>query len=201
MQIILKEIENNENFLFTRIDYKKNRPQLEIKIDNDKASDLEISNYEIGRTLEILLAGRKINTFIEEGEEYYVILQAKKENRENIKDLGSFEVKSENGNFIRLENILDFKEVTEAKELNRYNKLRSITLSAGLQKGYSLGEAIKYLENVSENKLKGNFIINYKGQSKEYKKNLQTNFIFFLLFLFYLFTLFYVPNLKVLDIH
>ena len=76
--------------------------------------------------MEILLAGRKINTFIEDGEEYYVILQAKKENRENIQDLGSFEVKAENGNFVRLENILDFKEVTEAKELNRYNKMRSI---------------------------------------------------------------------------
>ena len=187
MQIILKEIENNENFLFSRIDYKKNRPQLEVKIDNDKSSDLEISNYEIGRTLEILLAGRKINTFIEDGEEYYVILQAKKENRENIKDLGSFEVKSENGNFIRLENILDFKEVTEAKELNRYNKLRSITLSAGLQKGYSLGEAIKYLENVSENKLKGNFIINYKGQSKEYKKSSNQFYFLFIVSLLFVY--------------
>ena len=141
-------------FLFTRIDYKKNRPQLEIEINKEKSSDLEISNYEIGRTLEILLAGRKINTFIENGEEYYVILQAKKENRENIKDLGSFEVKAENGNFVRLENILEFKEITEAKELNRFNKMRSITLSAGLQKGYSLGEAIEYLENISDKKLK-----------------------------------------------
>ena len=87
---------------------KKNRPQLEIEINKEKSSDLEISNAEIGRTLEILLAGRKINTFIENGEEYYVILQAKKENRENIKDLGSFEVKAENGNFVRLENILEF---------------------------------------------------------------------------------------------
>ena len=72
----------------------KNRPQLEVKINKDKSSDLEISNYEIGRTLEILLAGRKINTFIEGGEEYYVILQAKKEKRENIKDLGSLKLKS-----------------------------------------------------------------------------------------------------------
>ena len=62
MKTILKEIEGNENFLFTRIDYKKNRPQLEIEINKKKSSDLEISNYEIGRTLEILLAGRKINT-------------------------------------------------------------------------------------------------------------------------------------------
>ena len=187
MEIILKEIENNKNFLFTRIDYKKNRPQLEIQIDKDKASDLQISNYEIGRTLEILLAGRKINTFIEDGEEYYVILQAKKENRENIEDLGSFEVKTENGNFVRLENILDFKEVTEAKELNRYNKMRSITLSAGLQKGYSLGEAIKYLENISESKLEGDFLINYKGQSKEYKKSSNQFYFLFVVSLLFVY--------------
>ena len=187
MEIILKEIENNKNFLFTRIDYKKNRPQLEIQIDKDKASDLQISNYEIGRTLEILLAGRKINTFIEDGEEYYVILQAKKENRENIEDLGSFEVRTENGNFVRLENILNFKEVTEAKELNRYNKMRSITLSAGLQKGYSLGEAIKYLENISESKLEGDFLINYKGQSKEYKKSSNQFYFLFVVSLLFVY--------------
>ena len=64
--------------------------------------------------------------------------------------------------------------------------MRSITLSAGLQKGYSLGEAIKYLENISESKLEGDFLINYKGQSKEYKKS-SNQFIFFLLSHFYLF--------------
>ena len=63
--------------------------------------------------------------------------------------------------------------------------MRSITLSAGLQKGYSLGEAIKYLENISENKLKGNFVIDYKGQSKEYKKSSnQFNFLFVVSLLF-----------------
>ena len=59
--------------IIKKIDHK-----LEIQIDKEKSFDLGISNSEIGRTLEILLAGRKINTFIEDGEEYYVILQAKK---------------------------------------------------------------------------------------------------------------------------
>ena len=62
MQIILDEIEKNKNFLFARTDYKKNRPQINVKIDKNKTSDLGISNLEIGRTLEILLAGRKVNT-------------------------------------------------------------------------------------------------------------------------------------------
>ena len=185
MNKVLEEINTNQNFLFTRIDYKKNRPQIKIRIDRDKASDLRVSNKEIGRTLEILLAGRKINTFIENGEEYYVIVQAKKENRQNVRDIGAFEVKSLNGNYVRLDNLLEFKEVNEAKELNRYNKMRSITLSAGLKKGYSLGEAINFLENTSKEKLQGNYKIDFKGQSKEYKKSMnQFYFLFFVSLIF-----------------
>ena len=185
MQIILGEIEKNKNFLFSRIDFKKNKPQLKVNINKNKVSDLQVSNYEIGRTLEILLAGRKINTFIDNGEEYYVILQAKKKFRESIRDIGTFEVKSLNGNFVRLENLLSFNELAEAKELNRYNKMRAITLSAGLKEGYSLGQAIDYLEKISDQKLKGNFKIDFKGQSKEYKKSSnQFYFLFFVSIIF-----------------
>ena len=152
MNIILDELKQNKNFLFSRIDYKKNRPQIKINLNKDKANDLNISNFEIGRTLEILLAGRKINTFIENGEEYYVIVQAKKQNRENFRDIGAFEVKSLDGNYVRLDNIIEYKEVNEAKELNRYNKMRSINFSAGLEKGYSLGDAITFLEKISKRK-------------------------------------------------
>ena len=180
MNLIIQEVSKNNNFVFSRTDFKKNRPQLEIEINKDKASDLGISNAEIGRTLEILLAGRKINTFIEDGEEYYVILQAIKEKRKDAKDIGSFEVRTINDNFVRLENILSFKEVFEAKELNRYNKMRSITLSAGLKKGYSLGEAINFLEKTSLKKLDENLLINFKGQGKEYKKSTKQFYFLFL---------------------
>ena len=101
MSIILEEVKKNENFLFPRIDYKKNRPQIDINIDKNKTSDLGISNLEIGRTLEILLAGRKVNTYIENGEEYYVILQAIKEKEKTIMILGPLKLK------LRMENLLD----------------------------------------------------------------------------------------------
>ena len=39
--------------------------------------------------------------------------------------------------------------------------MRSITLSAGLSKNYSLGEAIKYLEDISMKNLKGNYKIDF----------------------------------------
>ena len=98
-----------------------------------------------------------------------MILQAKKEFRNNMKDILSFEVKNNQNELVRLENLLNFKESAEAKELNRFNKMRSITLSAGLEKGYSLGEAINYLEELSKAKLDGNYKIDFKGQSKEFR--------------------------------
>ena len=74
-----------------------------------------------------------------------------------------------NQNLIRLDSIINTQEIATAKELNRYNRIRSITLKAGLEKNYSLGEAISFLENTI--KVIGNesFKIDYKGQSKEFK--------------------------------
>ena len=43
-------------------------------------------------------------------------------------------------------------EIAEAKELNRYNRTRSITLKGGLSKEYSLGKAIQELEGISKQK-------------------------------------------------
>lgn len=187
MNIILEELNDNKNFLFVRTDYKKSRPQLKIQIDKKRAYDLELSNTEIGRTLEILLAGRKINSFIDKGEEYYVILQAKKEFRKNMKDILSFEVKNKNGELIRLENVLNIEETAEAKELNRYNKMRSITLSAGLNNNYSLGDGISFLEKLSKNKLEGNYKIDFKGQSKEFKESSSQFYFLFIISLIFVY--------------
>ena len=187
MNIILEELNDNKDFLFVRTDYKKSRPQLKIQIDKKRAYDLELSNTEIGRTLEILLAGRKINSFIDKGEEYYVILQAKKEFRKNMKDILSFEVKNKNGELIRLESVLNIEETAEAKELNRYNKMRSITLSAGLNNKYSLGDGISYLEKLSKNKLEGNYKIDFKGQSKEFKESSSQFYFLFIISLIFVY--------------
>jgi multidrug efflux pump len=187
MNIILGELNNSKDFLFVRTDYKKSRPQLKILINKKRAYDLEVSNSEIGRTLEILLAGRKINSFIDKGEEYYVILQAKKEFRKKLENILSYEVKNKNGDLVRLENVLNIEETAEAKELNRYNKMRSITLSAGLNKNYSLGEGIDYLENLSKNKLKGNYKIDFRGQSKEFKESSNQFYFLFIISLLFVY--------------
>ena len=168
---ILLEVRNNENFLFVDIDYKKTRPQFKILIDRKKTAELEVSSSEIGRTLEILLGGRKINTYINDGEEYYVIMQSKSNKRQLPSDLSSIKVRSNNGELIRLDSMIYIQEEAKAKELNRYNKIRSITLRAGLSENYSLGEAINFLEKIVLDNPDDSIKIDFKGQSKEFKNS------------------------------
>ena len=169
MEGILNAVSKNPNFVFVDTDYKKNRPQLKIYIDRKKSSELEVSTKEIGRTLEVLLGGRKINTFIDKGEEYYIIIQSISSERQLPDDLSLINVRSKNGDLIRLDSLIYSEESSAAKELHRYNRMRSITLKAGLNKDYSLGEAINFLENIIIKNQNEKIKVDYKGQSKEFK--------------------------------
>ena len=181
MDKIITEVNKNPNFIFVDTDYKKTRPQIKIYINRDKAAELEVSSSEIGRTLEIMLGGRKINTFIDKGEEYYVLMQATSNYRELPDNLSSIKVRSKNKNLIRLDSLINIEELAAAKELNRYNRIRSITLKAGLNKNYSLGEAIIFLENIIKENKNSNIKIDFKGQGKEFKDSSKQLFFMFLI--------------------
>ena len=181
MKIVIDELKNNPKFIFLDTDYKKTRPQLKVTINREKTSELGISSEQIGRTLEIFLAGRKINTFLQDGEEYYVIIQGKDSSRKIKENLSLINLKNDNGELVRLDSFLNFMEIAEAKELNRYNRTRSITLKGGLSKEYSLGKAIQKLEGISKEKLGENIKIDFKGQSKEFKESTKQFYFLFLI--------------------
>ena len=58
-------------------DYKENQPDLRVQIDRARAADLGVSIEDIGRTLELMFGERQISTFVNRGEEYYVIIRAR----------------------------------------------------------------------------------------------------------------------------
>ena len=124
-------------------DYKETRPQLRVEIDYERAADLGVSTQEIGTTLETMMGSRRVTTFVEDGEEYDVLLQARarrprraREPRESLRASGR------SGALVPLSSLVTLTEVAEPGTLNRFNRLRAITISASLAPGYTLGEAI-----------------------------------------------------------
>ena len=55
--------------------------------------------------------------------------------------------------------------------LNRFDRLRSITVSAALVPGYALGDALRYVEDVVEQEMPPSVKLAYDGQSREFKQS------------------------------
>ena len=81
------------------------------------------------------------------GKEYPIIVQQYLSDRRNKEGVSKIFVRSEtNGKLISLANLVSFKEEGSAKELARYNRQRAVTISANINEGYTLTEAIKFFE-------------------------------------------------------
>lgn len=151
-------------------DYKETKPQMQVVIDYERAADLGITISNIGRTLETMLGSRRVTTYIDEGQEYYILLEGEREAQRTPNDIQNIYVRSEHSKeLIPLSNLVKLVEFADSIKLNRYNRVRSITVEANLTEGYSLGEALSHLEGLVKTHLPAQAIIDYKGQSRDYK--------------------------------
>ena len=151
-------------------DYKETKPQLRVVIDYDRAAELGVTVGSIGRTLETMLGSRRVTTYIDAGQEYDVILEGERSTQRTPTNMENIYVRSERtGSLIPLSNLVRLEEFADSLQLNRYNRVRAITLEANLADGVALGDALANLERLVRDNLPGSVIIDYKGQSRDYK--------------------------------
>ena len=153
-------------------DYKETLPQMRVNINKARAADLGVTVEEIGNTLQTMMGSTRASTYEKDGEEYYVILQAGLENRRDPADVSGLYVRSSTTNdLIPLSNLVTLSEVAEPGTLSRFNRMRAITLSAGLVPGYTVGEALEYMRGLAAKQLPPEAQLDYKGESREYQKS------------------------------
>ena len=178
---VIRTLRKNGNLSRIESDYSRNKPEVKLLINKNKAKDLGVSTEKIGRTLETLYGGKRVTTFNKLGKEYPIILQQYLADRRNKEGISKIFVRSDTtGKLISLVNLVDFKEVGAAKELSRYNRQPAVTISANISENYSLSDAIKYLENTMEEVAPQNQIT-WKGKSEEVKETSNELFIIFAL--------------------
>ena len=176
---VIQKLRSNQNLSRIESDYNRNKPEVKLVINKNKAKDLGVSTQSIGKTLETLYGGKKITTFNQLGKEYPIIVQQYLSDRRNKDGVSKIFVRSEtSGKLISLANLVEFKEEGSAKELARYNRQRAVTISANISEGYTLSEAIKFFENVMSEIAPENQI-SWKGKSEEIKETSNELFIIF----------------------
>ncbi|NQZ26306.1 MAG: efflux RND transporter permease subunit [Colwellia sp.] len=180
--ILITEAQKNPNLSNINSDYQETYPQLLVQIDRERAYDLGVPVGDIAETLETMLGQRRVTTFVDRGEEYDVIVEGDETQFQSPTDIDNLYVRSRTTNkLIPLANLLTIGENATSSRLNRYNRLRSITITANLADGYALGEALDFLVEVTKNKLPEHVQIDYKGESLLLKESGSSILFVFLL--------------------
>jgi len=185
--IVIAKAQENPKLLNINSDYKETYPQLMIEVDRTRAYDLGVSVGDIGRTLQTMLGQRRVTRFVDRGEEYDVMLEGDKLDFTSPADIDNVYVRSSTSRkLIPLSNLIKVTENATSSRLNRYNRLRSVTISASVADDYPLGDALDFLNTIVAEQLPSEAQVDYKGQSLLLKES--GNSILFIFFLALLIT-------------
>jgi multidrug efflux pump len=144
------------------------RPQIEIDIDRDRASALGLDAAAVGDALRIMFGGAEVTRWLDRGEEYEVILQARPEDRSSPADLGNVFLRARGGELVPLTSIVTTREVGTVRELRRVDRLAAVEIGANLRPGFTLGTALEEVERIVEQDLPPAAQIRYLGESLDY---------------------------------
>jgi multidrug efflux pump len=187
-RVIAKAL-TNPSLIGVKKNYQPTRPEIRVEIDRDRAADLGVPIETIGRTLETMLGSREVTNFQRDGKQYKVLVQAPVDQRVTPNDLNNIYVRGSNtgGKLVPLASLVTLKEGANARELIRTDRLRSVMIEASPAPGYTLGQALDYLDAVAAEVLPPEVRISYAGQSREYKDSSAAIFVTFALALIVVF--------------
>ncbi len=183
---LIVKMNENPNLTNPDSDLKLNKPELRIDVNREKIAAVGTSVDEVGRTLETMLGGRNVTRFKMGAEQYDVIVQVEDDARRTPGDLSNIFVRGEDHSMIQLQNLATITETVAAKELNHFNKLRAATVSAGLGPGYTMGEAIGWLEDALD-EVAPDAPYDLAGQSREFRESATSAFMLLVLALLFIY--------------
>ncbi len=177
---LMLKLETVAQLLNPDSDYQERKPQMNVTVDRNRAATLGVSLQNVGRTLETMLGSRVVTTYIDRGREYNVVLMGKEADRASPDDLNNLYVRSElTRSLVPLANLVQITESAGPAELNRHDRMRSITVSAELAEGVRLGDGIAALSAAAAATLPAAARISWDGESKEYRESGQSLYVTF----------------------
>ena len=176
---MLQVIRGSQVFRTARVFPSPTKPQLDVRIDRNKAADLGVSVSDVAGTLESLLGGRRVTQFQRGSEQYDVLVQVEDAKRTSPADLARLYVRSSSGNMIQLSNVVDYGESVVPESFPHFNRLRSVTVSSQLAPGYTIGDAVNFLTEATRGRLPAGYAIAWDGEAREFVESAKDTYVLF----------------------
>jgi HAE1 family hydrophobic/amphiphilic exporter-1 len=159
--------------------YTANDPQYVVTIDREKAKSLHIPLAQITDTLSVYMGSSYINDFDFNNRSYRVYIQADKQFRSHPQDIGQYYVRSDSGGMIPLQNLVTVTQTPAPQVINHYNLFRSSEINGSAAPGFSSGQAILAMQQLSNKTLPQGYTFEWSGISLEELASGSTTLILF----------------------
>jgi multidrug efflux pump len=173
-QQMLAEMSRNPGLVQPDSDLRLNKPEIFIKVDRDRAADAGVAVDQVARAIETMLGGRNVTRYKRDAEQYDVIVQTQPSGRSTPEDIDKIFVRGQKNGvdaMIPLSALVSVRESVSPRELNHFNQRRSVSLTANLAPGYSLGEGLAFMEATAAKVLQPGYATELNGVSREFRSS------------------------------
>jgi multidrug efflux pump len=163
----LDRARKNPAFDAVDVDLKFTKPEAVIEINREKAQALGVSTFDIAATLQAGLSGQRYGYFLLDGKQYQIIGQVGYTDRNTPADVKTLHVRTAQGQLIQLDNLISIREGSTTPQLYRYNRSVSATFSAGMARGYTLGQGVTEMSTIARSVLDETFTTALEGEARD----------------------------------
>ncbi|MGB6976683.1 MAG: efflux RND transporter permease subunit [Gammaproteobacteria bacterium] len=187
MNKIFLAASQNPGLMNVNTDLKFDTPQLEININRNLAADLGVSMYSIGNALNIGLGEPTITRFDMQGRSYDVIPELLEMYRNQTDTLNDLHLRTSSGQLVPLGNLVSLREIVAPPSLDHFQQMRAASLTASLRPGYSLGQALQFMETTAKQYLQPGMRYDFASASRQFLESsgsMGRTFLFALIFIY-----------------
>ena len=171
LPVFMAKVYESPVFQMADVNLKFSKPEARISINRDKANVMGVSTRDIAQTLQYGLSGQRMGYFYMNGKQYEILGEINRQQRNKPANLKSIYIRSNNGEMIQMDNLIELNEGIAPPQLYRYNRFVAATVSAGLAEGKTIGEGLDEMDKIASEVLDDTFRTALTGESKEYRES------------------------------
>ena len=181
LPVFLAKVYDNPTFQMADVNLKFSKPEVRININRDKANTMGVTTRNLAQVLQYGLSGQRMGYFYMNGKQYEILGEINRQQRNTPANLKSIYIRTDKGNMVQMDNLVDLVSGIAPPKLYRYNRFVSATISAGLAKGKTIGQGLDEMDKIAAEVLDDSFRTALSGESKEYRESSSSLMFAFLL--------------------
>jgi hydrophobic/amphiphilic exporter-1 (mainly G- bacteria), HAE1 family len=170
-QEISNRIEVLPGIVDVRVGEREGRPEQRIRLDRERIAQLGIGSRDVAAAIQSNIGGSRAGYFRRDGDEIPITVRLRPEDRLSTLDIDNISVRAADGSIIPVSALMTSETERGPNSISRENGQRITNITANLEQGVALGEAIEAIQReLADFPLPEGYSIYFGGEYEEQQK-------------------------------